>query len=75
MLRKSKFNSISLEEMVLAFRINSQCDWKYSSGEDVETIEIFGNHISVHYIAKVLSNYVLLRSGVEKEIGNIIDGY
>jgi hypothetical protein len=69
------YQDLTTAEFVLAFRLNCLPNLRYPSGCDIEPIEIFGSFISVDYVTKVLNIYRTLRSILDRNLINIIDGY
>lgn len=69
------FGDLTLSEIVLAFNLNCKCGLKYPSGSDVIVTDIFGKYISVDYVSRVLNTYRTLRTMLDNQLKNIIDGY
>lgn len=69
------FNELTLNEVVLAFKMNIGHKIKNSLGEDLTCVEFYGNTINVSFIGKVLSNYMVIRKGIEARIINQLEGY
>jgi len=69
------YEELTLEEILLAFRLNAKGGLKYANGESAEQIVFFGNCVNVDYIAKVLANYMGFRKILDRKIQNKIDGY
>lgn len=69
------YPELTLEEFLLAFRLNAKGGLKYPNGIDFEQIPFFGNSLNVDYISKVLSNYLSLRKILDRKLQNKIDGY
>lgn len=65
----------TLEEFLLAIRINANGPIKNPSGNDLEQVVFSGICINVFFISKILRNYKILRDNLDKRIQNIIDGY
>lgn len=70
-----RFKSLSFDEVLFAFRLNTECDARYVSNEFIDQIEPINEKISIDFISKVLNNYMTLRAGIEVLVKNIIDGY
>jgi hypothetical protein len=70
-----RFNYLSFDEVLFAFRLNTECGVKYISGEDMDAIEPINSKLSIDFVSKVLNNYMGLRIGIENLIKNSIDGY
>lgn len=69
------YEELTLEEILLAFRLNAMGGYKYANGESADQIVFFGNCVNVDYIAKVLSNYMSFRKILDRKIQNKLDGY
>lgn len=69
------YGDLTLEEILLAFRLNSYGGLRFSSGEPMNTIAFTGNCVNVDYIAKILSNYISIRNFLDRKLQNKIDGY
>jgi len=75
LLSLPKFQSLSFDEVIFSFRLNTEVDARYVSNEYIDQIEPINSKLSIDFISKVLSNYMGLRVGVENLIKNVIDGY
>lgn len=69
------YENLTIAEIILAFRLNCMCKLKYPSGSEVVHTEIFGEHISVDYISRVLNTYFSLRSIFDGQLKNVVNGY
>jgi hypothetical protein len=69
------FKEYTLEEILLALRINSKGGLKYPSGTDVENIPFEGKTFNVVFLAKVLGVYATLRRILDQRAKNHIDGF
>jgi len=69
------YKELTLQEVVLAFKMNIGHKIKNSLGEDLSCVEFYGNTINVSFIGKILSNYMVIRKGLEARIINQIEGY
>lgn len=69
------YENITLSELVLSATLNCPTGLKMPSGVDFTPVELFGNYISVHYVAKLLSFYITLRTMFDNQLKNIIDGF
>lgn len=65
----------TLDEILLALRINSTGKIKNSAGDDMEQVYFSGAVINVIYLSKILSNYRILRNHLDRQLQNKIDGY
>lgn len=74
-LRDFGYSDYSLQEVLLAFRFNSEGGNKYPNGEEVEQIRFTGSCINVDYLSKIMLNYKQMRDLLDKKIKNKIDGY
>jgi hypothetical protein len=69
------YENLTPSELKLAFQLNCLCKLRYPTGSEVIPTEIFGSHISVDYIGKVLNTYCTLRTIFDNQLKNIINGY
>lgn len=69
-IMKFGYSGYTLEEIILAFRLNSG---GYGVGYD--HVQFTGVCVNVDFIAKVLINYSEVRKTLENKIKNKIDGY
>ncbi len=74
-LKDFGYSNLNPDELILAFRFNSRGGLKQPSGVDIEPIDIIGSFINVHYVSKVLSNYMAVRNILDSKLKNLIDGY
>ncbi len=69
------FDNLTIQEIILAFRLNCKCNFRYPSGDYAEPVSIFGEYISVDYVSRVLHTYLTFRNILDSNLKNIIDGY
>jgi len=69
------YGELTLDEIVLAFRINVGGRIKNSLGEDLICVDFYGHAINVSFIGKILSNYLVIRKSLDTRILNLLDGY
>lgn len=72
---KNGYEEYTLDEVLLAIRVNSKGGARAPSGLEVEQIPFTGVCFNVNYVSKVLSNYKLLRDYLDRKFENKIDGY
>lgn len=70
-----KFTNLSINEVLLAFRLNCVANNNINLDVEVDYVPLFGNCLSVDYILKVLYNYRKYRYSFERKIQNKLDGY
>lgn len=73
-INKFGYGELTLEEILLAMRLNSKGLW-YPSGLEIDPIQFTGVCFNVNYIAKVLANYMIMRNQLDRVFQNQIDGY
>ncbi len=69
------YKLLNEDEIILGFQLNAAGDIKSSDGTPIPEIKLFGEYLNVHYFAKVLSNYMILRIQFDRKLQNFIDGY
>lgn len=69
------YEDLTLEEIILALKINADGNFINPLGEDIGQTAFFGNFIHVSFVAKILHAYLVLRNGLEAKFKNHIDGY
>jgi hypothetical protein len=69
------YSDLTLEEILLAFRFNARGGLKYPNGATIDPVFFTGCCVNVDYIAKVLANYMALRTQLDRKLQNKIDGY
>ena len=65
----------TMDEILLAFRLNARGGNKHPNGEEIERVQFFGNCLNVDYVARVLENYRTIRNLLDRKIQNKLDGY
>lgn len=68
------FKNLNEQELNTALQINMPNNFSLPSGISIEPIEPFGDAVSVSYLGKVLLNYQVLRTMVDRKLKNFIDG-
>ena len=63
------------EEILLALRLNAKAGYKFQSGALMETIAFYGNCFNVDYFSKIIANYQIIRTQLDRKVQNQIDGY
>ena len=74
-LKNFGYLNYTIEELLLAFRLNSNPTFFQKNLLELEKIKCTAKYLNVAYMAEVLNNYNQFRVFVEKKIKNIIDGY
>jgi hypothetical protein len=69
------YSELTLDEIVLAFRINIGHRIKNSLGDDLICVDFYGHAINVSFIGKVLANYLVIRKSLDSRILTLLDGY
>jgi hypothetical protein len=69
------YNMLTLEEVLLAMRLNCRTDLRFPSGTDVQQVPFVGNCFNVDFLSKVLANYSAMRTIFERKLENHIDGF
>lgn len=69
------YQEFTLEEILSAFRFNATGGLKYPTGVEIDQVYFTGSCVNVDYIAKVLSNYLIIRKILDRKLQNKIDGY
>lgn len=69
------YDNLTLEEIILAMRMNANGNFINPLGEDINQTAFFGNFIHVSFLCKVLHGYMVLRNNLETKFKNHIDGY
>lgn len=72
---KFGYGELTEAEFLLAMQINAFGMIKNSLGNDIESVQFSGNNINVSFLAKVLSNYFVIRTGLETKIKNQLEGF
>ena len=69
-----EYEEYTVDEIITAVRINMRPIIKNPAGEDFKAVKI-PERVSVGFLAGVLSNYKILRDGIDRMITNKINGY
>lgn len=74
-LKEFNYMNLSIDEILLAFRLNCVVHNYVNLDIDVDYVELIGNSLNLDYILKVLYNYRKYRHSFERKIQNKLDGY
>jgi hypothetical protein len=69
------YSELTLEEILLAFRINAKGNIKLVSGNELDQVDFVGSNFNITFMGKILNNYLVLRRCVDRKLQNMIDGY
>lgn len=69
------YSEYTMDEILLAFRLNARGGNKHPNGEEIERVPFFGNCLNVDYVARVLENYRTIRNLLDRKLQNKLDGY
>lgn len=69
------YEDFTLDEIILAMRMNANGNFINPLGDDIDQVQFFGNFIHINFISKVLKGYSVLRNNLESKFKNHIDGY
>lgn len=69
------YESLTLAEILYAFKLNTMVYVKYASGMEVPKVDLFGEFISVDYVSRLLYTYKILRDTLDSKVRNSIEGY
>lgn len=75
LLRLPKFNNLCTDELLLATRMSVEGGVRFTNGDYMGRVDLFGTNISIDYISQILTQYLTLRNGLDAMIKNIVDGY
>ena len=75
LLKLPKFNNLCTDELLLAARMSVEGGVRFTNGDYMERVDLFGANISIDYISQILTQYLTLRNGLDAMIKNIVDGY
>lgn len=67
------YSEFSIEEVLLAFRLNAQ-GFNYPNGESADKV-IFKGVLNINLLATVLNNYKILRDCLDRKFQNELEGY
>ncbi len=68
MLNEYGFSELTFEEIISAFRINAQGNYRTNGGDTIGTVIPYSTFFSINYAAAVLNNYVRIRKCGEYKI-------
>ncbi len=74
-LKEFGYDDLSLEEIILALKLNMRHRLKMPSGIEMEEVAFSGRCVNVGFISKVLWNYMQIRNLLDRKFQNHIDGY
>jgi hypothetical protein len=74
-LNEFGYSELTLEEIMLAMRINAKGNLKYPSGMEVEQVQFHGSCFHVDFISRILSYYMTMRGYLDSTLRNFLDGY
>lgn len=69
------YKDLTLDEILLALRLNFIPTLKFPSGVDCEYIPFIGVCFHVDFVAKILAKYMTFRTILDRKFENHIDGY
>lgn len=69
------FGELTLEEIILAVKLNAKGGLRFPSGMEVEKVNFSGACFNIDFLSKILSNYMALRNNLDRKLENYIDGY
>lgn len=69
------YGSYTLQEVILALKINCTQNFIISDSVDIDEVIFSGRCVNVNFISKILKNYSLLRNSLDRKLQNFIDGY
>lgn len=67
-LESLAIHSVSLSEILLAMRLNSVSDIRYSSGDYCKPIAFSGSYFNVSFFASVMDRYMAVRNSLNGKI-------
>ncbi len=73
-LNEFGYGELTLQEIILAFRLNTHGGLRYPSGLEVERVPFSGVCFNVDFLAKVLANYMAFRNLLDRKFENFLDG-
>lgn len=69
------YEELTLAEVILGLRLNMATGLRFPSGAEVEIVPFNGSNFNVGFLAKVLQNYMSLRTCLDRKLQNHLDGY
>jgi hypothetical protein len=74
-LKDFGFGELTLEEIILAMKLNTKGGLRLPSGLEVDKVVFTGLCFNVDFLSKILSNYMVFRNSLDRKFENFIDGY
>lgn len=74
-LKKFGFGELTLAEIILAIELNTQAEFRFPSGLEVEKVSFFGVCFNIDFLSRILSNYMIFRNHLDRKLQNFIDGH
>lgn len=68
LLNEFGYSQITFDELILAFRINAQGNYKTNGGDIISTVNPYSTFFSINYAASILNNYMRIRKSLEYKI-------
>lgn len=76
MLVDFEYDKLTLSEVVFAIRLNSNPKaMRVPSGIELDSVIFSGRTVNSYFVSRVLSNYMILRTCLDRKLENHIDGY
>lgn len=75
MLLDFGYADYTLDEVLLAMRMNARGGLRYPSGEEVRKTEFSGYYFNVSFVCEMLEKYAYFRNHLDAKFKNKIDGY
>ncbi len=72
---KFGYELLTVDEVLLAMEINLSPRSFWYTGVEIEEVTFIGKCVNLVFISKVLANYLLLRTLLDRKIQNHIDGH
>lgn len=69
------YEALTCEEVRFALFINEKRNVRLMSGVELVYVDFTGNHFNVSYLSKILHNYSILRTYLDRKFQNFIDGH
>lgn len=69
------YEILTYAEVMFAMNANEKRNLRLPSGLELEYVTFTGNHFNVAFLAKILNNYLILRTNLDRRLQNLIDGF
>lgn len=69
------YDNLTLDEILTAFRLNTEATWRWPSGDMIERVEFSGTCFNVNFVSKIIYIYMALRNSLDAKFKNKISGY